>query len=213
MRTVSSLPNRHPQANRTGEHNEKMASLHKSATARECGVFREQRRIKRTHKRRIVRARTETVSTHRNATGGDWSRDRVFQQSAYGVCLLVLLLAALPRIVVVLAAPQAAPLIPILFYFLGTALNFFHVRDEASDSPVDLLLFSYTCIGTGTGTWVPCGIRQFELNSENVSSMPTTEVEETNQWFWRRRSTTPCCITCQGTRSHSRITWISKYQK
>ncbi|CAI2308008.1 unnamed protein product [Caenorhabditis sp. 36 PRJEB53466] len=51
----------------------------------------------------------------------------LFQQSAYGICLLVLLLAALPRIVIVLAAPQAAPLVPILFYFLGTALNFFHL--------------------------------------------------------------------------------------
>ncbi|CCD68047.2 L-serine-phosphatidylethanolamine phosphatidyltransferase [Caenorhabditis elegans] len=51
----------------------------------------------------------------------------LFQQSAYGICLLVLLLAALPRIVVVLASPQAAPLIPILFYLVGTALNFFHL--------------------------------------------------------------------------------------
>ncbi|CAB3408961.1 unnamed protein product [Caenorhabditis bovis] len=49
------------------------------------------------------------------------------QQSAYGICLLVLLLAALPRIVVALASPHAAPLIPILFYFIGTALNFFHL--------------------------------------------------------------------------------------
>lgn len=51
----------------------------------------------------------------------------LLQQSAYGICLLVLLLAALPRIVVVLAAPQAAPLIPILFYLVGTTLNFFHL--------------------------------------------------------------------------------------
>ncbi|EGT34103.1 hypothetical protein CAEBREN_25124 [Caenorhabditis brenneri] len=51
----------------------------------------------------------------------------LFQQSAYGICLLVLLLAALPRIVVVLAAPQAAPLLPIIFYLVGTTLNFFHL--------------------------------------------------------------------------------------
>ncbi|CAD6184538.1 unnamed protein product [Caenorhabditis auriculariae] len=49
------------------------------------------------------------------------------QQSAYGICLLILLLAALPRIVVLLAAPYAAPLAPILFYFFGTSLNFFHL--------------------------------------------------------------------------------------
>uniref|UniRef100_A0A1I7X166 Bestrophin homolog n=1 Tax=Heterorhabditis bacteriophora TaxID=37862 RepID=A0A1I7X166_HETBA len=49
----------------------------------------------------------------------------VSYQSAYGICLLILLLAALPRILPLLSEPYAAPLVAIFFYLTGTMLNFF----------------------------------------------------------------------------------------
>ncbi|PIO69962.1 hypothetical protein TELCIR_08199 [Teladorsagia circumcincta] len=46
-------------------------------------------------------------------------------QSAYGVGLLILLIAALPRILPQLMEPQAVPVVPISVYICGTMLNFF----------------------------------------------------------------------------------------
>ncbi|PIO73759.1 hypothetical protein TELCIR_04259 [Teladorsagia circumcincta] len=49
----------------------------------------------------------------------------LIQQSAYGVGLLILLIAALPRILPQLMEPQAVPVVPISVYICGTMLNFF----------------------------------------------------------------------------------------
>lgn len=49
----------------------------------------------------------------------------LIQQSAYGVGLLILLIAALPRILPQLMEPHAVPVVPISVYICGTMLNFF----------------------------------------------------------------------------------------
>ncbi|WKX88039.1 hypothetical protein Q1695_008003 [Nippostrongylus brasiliensis] len=46
-------------------------------------------------------------------------------QSAYGIGLLILLIAALPRILPQLMEPHAVPVVPISVYIFGTMLNFF----------------------------------------------------------------------------------------
>ncbi|VDL78751.1 unnamed protein product [Nippostrongylus brasiliensis] len=47
------------------------------------------------------------------------------RQSAYGIGLLILLIAALPRILPQLMEPHAVPVVPISVYIFGTMLNFF----------------------------------------------------------------------------------------
>ncbi|WKX88040.1 hypothetical protein Q1695_008003 [Nippostrongylus brasiliensis] len=49
----------------------------------------------------------------------------LIQQSAYGIGLLILLIAALPRILPQLMEPHAVPVVPISVYIFGTMLNFF----------------------------------------------------------------------------------------
>ncbi|VDK72354.1 unnamed protein product [Onchocerca ochengi] len=76
----------------------------------------------------------------------------LIQQSAYGVGLLILSLAALPRVLPTFTGDQnSASLFSVSIYATGASLNFFLVL---------FLIICYISIGIGFGTLKRCGIQQ-----------------------------------------------------